>query len=325
MRPRARKLTLIDSIPIHLQQPVAMKNLTVRKFAPCLTSLLVGICMGTVQAEMREFKSLKGAVIKAELKKAKGQMIFLRNEDGKEVQLPLTQFSKDDQTFILKWMTEDPLALDYNFNVKVEEKIAPATKKVSNNSYYYERISASQKNYNISIQNRSSNPLNDITVDWCAFMLNNVTLSSSGSYSSSSGIGELRFKHGSLEIASMPVSHSASIVTPNFTVESVIDKYYTGAKTKDKLQGVWLRFYRGATLVSEWKSTDCPKMEWPAGEHVTKEKAPEIAKNDTPNKSTKNTSSKQPSGTPTSEQKVPSKESDDDMGDIVKIFELDSK
>ncbi len=301
-----------------------MNHLAPRKFALSLASLLLGICMGPLHAEMREFKNLKGAVLKAELKKAKGQMIFLRNEDGKEVQLALSQFAKDDQTFILKWMTEDPLAIDYNFTVKVEEKVAPATKKVSNNSYYYERISATQKNYNISIQNRSSNPLNDITVDWCAFMLNNVTLSSSGSYSSSSGIGELRFKHGSHEIPNMPVSHSTAIVTPNFTVESVIDKYYTGAKTKDKLQGVWLRFYRGNTLVSEWKSTDCPKMEWPAKEHVAKEKPAEIASNDTSNKSTKNTSTKKPS-TPSSEQTIPSKESEEDMGDIVKIFELDSK
>ena len=302
-----------------------MKNLSARKLALTSTLLVLGMCLGTLHAEMRDFKNLKGAVLKAELKKAKGQMIFLRNEDGKEVQLPLNQFSKDDQTFILKWMTEDPLAIDYNFGVKVEEKVAPATKKVTNNSYYYERISATQKNYNISIQNSCRNPLNDITVDWCAFMLNNVTLSSSGSYSSSSGIGELRFKHGSHEIVTMPVSHSAAIVTPNFTVESVIDKYYTGAKTKDKLQGVWLRFYRGDTQVFEWKSPDCPKMEWPAGEHKQKEKPAEIASNETPNKSTKNTPTKKPSSPPPSDSAVPSKESDDDMGDIVKIFELDSK
>ena len=69
-----------------------MNHLTPRKFALSLASLFLGISMGPLHAEMREFKNLKGAVIKAELKKAKGQMIFLRNEDGKDIQIALNQF-----------------------------------------------------------------------------------------------------------------------------------------------------------------------------------------------------------------------------------------
>lgn len=305
-----------------------MKIQTAGKFTILLTALLFVVGPCTLRAEMRSFTTIKGVVFRADLKKAKGQTIFLRNEDNKEVQLPLNQFSKDDQTFILKWMTEDPLAIDYSFSIKVEDKAAPAAKKVVNNNYYYERLAATQRNYTVTIQNSSRNTLNDISVDWCAFMLNNVTFSSSGSYgisSSNNGMGELRFKHGTHEIATMPVSHSTSIVTPNFTIESIIDKYYTGAKTKDKMQGVWLRFYRGSTLIHEWKSPDCPKMEWPAGEHQAKEQKAEIASNDSTTKPGKTVPAKRPETPTPSEKTVPSKESDDDMGDIVKIFQLETK
>ena len=43
----------------------------------------------TARAELREFKSTQGSVIKAELKKAKGQTIILQSDQGKELQVPL--------------------------------------------------------------------------------------------------------------------------------------------------------------------------------------------------------------------------------------------
>lgn len=283
---------------------------------------MLGAVPRPVHAEMRDFTNAKGAIIRAELKKARGQMIFLRKEDNKEIQVPLNQFSKDDQTFILKWMTEDPTALDYNFGVKLEVKNVPSTKKVNNS--YYQRLSAVLQSYTINIQNSSRNTLDDLSVDWCAFMMNNVAFSNSSSSSrygiesSNDGLGELRFKHGTYEISKMAASHTANFATPNFTVESIIDKYYTGAKVKDKLQGVWLRFYRGDTLIQEWKSPDCPKMDWPAGEHKSKPKV-EIASEE--NKPPKKAP---PTVKPTTGDK-PAAGDDDEMGDIVKIFELEDK
>jgi hypothetical protein len=290
-----------------------------------LLALGLALPVGAARAEMREFKSAQGSIIKAQLKKAKGQMIYLTTEAGKEIQVSLTGFAKEDQNYILKWMDEDPLAVDYNFVCKAEAKLLPATKTAANG--YMERVSSQQQNYNVSVMNSCRNTLTDLSIDWCAFMLNRVTLSSSGSYSFSysdtSPAGELRVKKGSESLPSLAASHTHTFVSPSFTLESVIDKYYTGAKKKDVLQGVWLRFYRGDTLVGEWKSPDCPKTEWPGGSHKSKASSKDVAKNDgEPAK--KNISSKTPTPTGTSSKDgAPAATKDDDVGDIVKIFQLE--
>jgi hypothetical protein len=270
-----------------------------------------------LQAEMREFKNAAGVAIKAELKKVKGQMIFLKNEAGKEIQIPLLSFSKEDQDYVLKWITEDPTALDYNFVCKAEEKLVPAS-KTSGNSYY-ERVASVQKNYAVNVLNSCRNPMEDLSVDWCAFMLNRVTISSTGGYSfsmsSANPLGQLHVKHGTESVAKLEASHAHAFNTPAFAIDSVTDKYYTGAKRKDQLQGVWLRFYRGDTMVGEWKSPDCPKTTWPGPKHVVK--APKV-KTDDKKTDPKPAAPAEPAPT------EPDKK-EDDMGDLVKIFEIDDK
>jgi hypothetical protein len=145
-------------------------------------------------------------------------------------------------------------------------------------------------------------------------MLNKVDLRSSNYMFSERSTGDLMVKHGSERIPDMMPSRTFSLATKPFNIDSIIDKYYTGAKVKDKLQGVWLRFYRKDTLVFEWKSPGLPKMEWSGGAHKSSPKV-EIAKNDAPsNKS----SGVKPAST---DGKVVEK--DDDAGEIVKIFELE--
>jgi hypothetical protein len=301
-----------------------MKRSLILSHTLALITTVGFLTMGTAQAEMREFKSAQGTTFKANLKKVKGTNIFLTTDAGKEMQVGLTAFSKEDQNFILKWMTEDPMAVEYNFVCKIEEVILPG--KDARNAYY-ERISTQQKQYKISVQNGCRNSLDELSVDWCAFMLNRVTLSSSSSsyYSigsnDASSQGELRVKKGSEFQPKLEASHSFTILTPAFTLDSIVDKYATGRKSKDTLQGVWLRFYRGDTLVSEWKSPECPKTEWPGGAHKSKPKSAEIAKNDV-EPSKKNVTSK-PATSKDATSTV--KESKDDDGDVVKIFQLEDK
>lgn len=289
-----------------------------------LLTALAGILLAPnlSHAEMRDFKSTQGSVIRAELKKAKGQMIILRKEDGKEIQVSLANFSKEDQNYILKWIVEDPAALDYNFVVKADEKLLTSTKKAANVSY--ERVSSVEKNYSISVMNSCRNAVDDLSIDWCAFMLDKVSLSTYGSstYSSNGLTGQLRVKKGSESYPKMEASHSVSFSTASFPIDSSIDKYNTGQKSKDKMQGVWLRFYRGDTMVFEWKSPDCPKTEWPGGKHKSKKVPDNIASN--------TSSSERPMTKPEPETITKPentgtavKPSEEEMGDIVKIFQLE--
>lgn len=91
---------------------------------------------------------------------------------------------------------------------------------------------------------------------------------------------------------------------------------------KDRLQGVWLRFYRGDTMISEWKSPECPKTEWPGGVRKSKPKTDTLASNNISSKSNKIEPIEPVPATPTPEPEKP-KSADDELGEIIKIFQLE--
>ncbi len=253
--------------------------------------------MAPLHAEVREFKNAQGAVLRGQPKKAKGQMILFRTEDGRDLQIDLKSFSSDDQLFLLKWMAESPEALDHTFAVKAVEKEIPMTKDekemaikqviASKIGRYAPDVSTERKAYEISLSSTTRAALYDVSVDWCAFMLNKVRTRGNlvpgkppakpspdavdgGSSDNSKGV--LRVKHGNLFIPQMDYAQTETIKTGSFTLNSLA----TSPRTSDKLVGVWLRFYRGENLVFEFKSPTCPNTEWPGGTHQAPAK-PEIA------------------------------------------------
>ena len=159
-------------------------------FSPSKSSFvqraLVALCcllpMTAIQAEVREFKSAQGTAMRGELKKARGQTILFRTEDGRDLQIDLKSFSADDQLFILKWMAESPEAVDHTFAVKALEKEIPMTrdekemaiKQVTafGRGRFAPEVSTGRKAYEISLSSTTRAALYDVSVDWCAFMLN---------------------------------------------------------------------------------------------------------------------------------------------------------
>ena len=278
-----------------------MKRFPIHTFHGVFPSLFIlssVLAIGICGAEMHDFKSAQGSVIRAELLKAKGQTIILRSDQGKELQVPLKSFSADDQLLILKWMVEVPAAIDHTFSVKVSEKDVPAGKKEDESESKSRQDSGKgrggpgfmdsssvRKIYDVNITSSTRASVYDLSVDWCAFMLDKVRgredWRSMGRFGPSrrpgaekdnenakvetddSSKGTLRAKRGSKLISKMDYSQSESFQTSAFTLDST----NSGSKSSDKLVGVWLRFYRGDTMVFEWKSPQCPKTEWPGGAH----------------------------------------------------------
>jgi len=311
-----------------------------------LVALSCLLPMAPLRADVREFKNAQGAVLRGQPKKAKGQTILFRTEDGRDLQVELKSFSADDQLFILKWMAESPEALDHTFAVKAVEKEIPMTKDekemaikqviASKIGRYAPDVSTERKAYKISLSSTTRAALYDVSVDWCAFMLNKVRTRENlrpgkpgkpapdaakseavdgGSSDNSKGV--LRVKHGNLFIPQIDYAQTETIKTGSFTLNSLA----TSPRTSDKLVGVWLRFYRGDTLVFEFKSPQCPNTEWPGGAHQAPAN-PEIA-------STKDEPAaparpgKPPAGPKPAPAPKPGMTEEEES--IVSIFEIDEK
>lgn len=302
--------------------------------------------MTALQAEVREFKSAQGTAMRGELKKARGQTILFRTEDGRDLQIDLKSFSADDQLFILKWMAESPEAVDHTFAVKAVEKEIPMTKDekemaikqviASKIGRYAPDVSTERKAYEISLSSTTRAALYDVSVDWCVFMLNKVRTREKlvpgkkpgkpapdasksevvESDSSDTTKGVLRVKRGHLFIPQMDYAETETIKTGSFTLNSVA----TSPRTSDKLVGVWLRFYRGETLVFEFKSPQCPNTEWPGGARQATAK-PEIAS--TADEPTPARPGKPPAGPKPAPATKPAMTEEEES--IVSIFELDEK
>lgn len=302
--------------------------------------------MAPLHAEVREFKSAQGTVLRGQPKKAKGQTILFRTEDGRDLQIDLKSFSSDDQLFILKWMAESPEALDHSFDVKAMEKDVPMTKEekemaikqvmVSKVGRFAPDVSTGRKAYEIALSSTTRASLYDVSVDWCAFMLNKVRTRENlrpgkpgkpapdaakseavDGDSSDNSKGVLRVKHGSLFIPQIDYAQTETIKTGSFTLNSVA----TSPRTTDKLVGVWLRFYRGGTLVFEFKSPQCPNTEWPGGAHQAPAN-PEIASTqDEPAAPAR--PGKPPAGPKPAPAPKPGMTEEEES--IVSIFEIDEK
>lgn len=226
----------------------------------------------TSVAEMRDFKSAQGSIVRAEAKKVRGQSIVLAREDGTEIVVPLPGFSRDDQTFLLKWMVANPDVVEISLSVRADEKTNTDTKTSERD--YARNYTSVGKCYNISILNNGKNIAQGITVDWCTFKLGYYH-SYSYNYGDSDGSeavgtgntskGHLRVKRGTTRFARIEPKQSVNFATDDMRIISTTHKYGGNRTAKDSINGAWVRFYRGKKMIFEWKSADCPKVPWPGG------------------------------------------------------------
>jgi hypothetical protein len=221
-----------------------------------------------LRAETREFHDLKGRAIKAELVKVRGPNVVIRDTESKEVTVPLKTFSRDDVTYICRWIAADPAALDYRFDLKETEKTldrVPGTGRPSG-AAAYGTADESQHCYEVSLSNRCSNPVEGIRVCYRVFLLDTVEVSSSD-YASVMNKPKLLFKSGNLELPTLGYNSSFKFTTRAHAIHKMkAANTYSGVSERDRLRGVWVRFFRHGVQVGEWKSGTVPRCEWPGND-----------------------------------------------------------
>ena len=234
-----------------------------RPFALALIALLT--CAAPLAAEVREFKDAKGRPLKAELVKARGTNVVIRNEEGKELPVPLKNFSRDDITYICRWIAAEPTALDYRFDVKEAEKAVDKVPGLGRPSgpAAYGTAEETMRAYDLSISNRCQNPIEGVRVCYRVFLVDCVDASDSG-YASVNTKRKLLFKTGNVELPAMPYNGSCKLTTRAHAVHKMkaANNFY-GVSERDRMRGVWIKFYRHGVEVGEYKSGTVPRCEWP--------------------------------------------------------------
>lgn len=280
------------------------------------------ICAMTMSghAEMREFKNLKGTVIKAEPVVVRGTNVILKLENGKEATVALKSLVREDQDFILRWMVHEPKALSYSFDCRSEEKTGSTDKKSSRLG----KLESTEKSYDVKINNRCQNPIDNLKVAYRVFLEDRVQ--DSGLERDSVGV---IWKGGLLDLGRLTYNQSTSVTTGSHSVQKATPNSLAGfagvdVKTKkDQMRGVWIKFYRHGVEVAEWKSPGAPKCDWPesAGEKTTLE-ADAAANQKIAEEAAKKS---QPAALPPPEKKpnAPVKLNSDDLPQELKIFELE--
>ncbi len=219
-----------------------------------------------LQAEVREFKNNKGQILKAEPVVVRGMNVILRMENKQQVPVPLKNFSAEDQTWLLQWMVWDPKALDYNFTCEEVEKTGESLRQ----KYSYYKYEVTPRGYEVKIGNRSQNTMEGVKVAYRIFLEDRVD---------ENGNTKLKVSYhtGTSVLPRMQYNASHSLMTRKLNCEKLtpVDgwTFYVGKTTRDRLRGVWMRFYRHGVMISEWKSPGVPKCDWPANSKEDKEMA----------------------------------------------------
>lgn len=235
-----------------------------------LTALAVIACgILSSHAEVREFRDVKGRPLKAELVKLRGPNVVIRGADGRDTTVPLKNFSSDDVTYICRWVAAEPAALDYRFDVKEAEKAVEAVPGLgrSSGANAYGTAEESRRAYEISLSNRCQNPIEGIRVCYRVFLVDCVEVSETGGYASVLPARKLLLKAGNFELPRMTYNGSHKFTTRSHTVHKMkAANTYGGVAERDRMRGVWVRFYRHGVQVSEYKSGTVPRCAWPENE-----------------------------------------------------------
>jgi hypothetical protein len=226
--------------------------------AALATAILAAWSTGAARGEFREFTSPTGAKLVAELVASLGEgKLKIRKADGQEIVVNTSSFSDADQAYITEWIKTNPFAVNYQFDIATKE-VKQESKTTDSTS---ERMTVEETAYEIAITNRARGTVDGVKVVYKAYLEDRVT-----PYGSHLSDPELLTVQGEAEIPPLEYNRTGRFLTKPHTVHRVRQKYgfYDRSNERDRMKGVWLRFYRGDTLVNEWRSEGVPVDQWDA-------------------------------------------------------------
>ncbi|RKX46579.1 MAG: hypothetical protein DRP64_03005 [Verrucomicrobia bacterium] len=191
---------------------------------------------GLGEGVLRTFTTLDGKSLNAVIKDYNGSngKIQFEREDGKEVWTSPSVFSEPDQEYIQQWITANQFMSPAKFKIK-----ADSTK----NKISEEKTEIA---YEITLENKTDFPVEDLKIEYRAFILNKGY----GSQKDSN-----RLDGGELHIAGIPAGEKAIQTTQpiNLTTSS---SSCCGKRGQEKLEGFWLTVsgpeIDGKPVIREW-------------------------------------------------------------------------
>ena len=214
------------------------------------------IALLATTAAARTFTDTSGRSIEAELVAAQGDNVVMK-KDGKEITVKISLFSIDDQVYIRDWIKKNPAPAQYDFTYFTNiERGETASAKVD----YDERLKNIDYTYSFSINNRSPGPATGLWVRYQLIIKDHVDLRNDRyrelAYSSDHS-GRIQRIHGSFPVDRIRQGGRVDIEQP-YSLQSYIEKDSgrTDVVLTDKFLGLWIRVYRGAELIDEYKNDE---------------------------------------------------------------------
>lgn len=229
-----------------------MKTPTPLRISTLMKALtwVLGLSIGVLKAELRQFKDPQGRKVMAELVSHDGQgLLTLNMQNGTPFQKTANQFSVEDQTYIAEWLKRTPATVAYRFDIKaVAEKLSGNRKNMG-----YKTVKNELWAYKVEIRNTARNPVQNLKVEYRIFVKDEAD----GTIVSSDIRGE-GFHSGDASVTG-PLRYNG---VGNFTTKEVqidvVDYRYSSTRDDrhaDALRGLMLRIKDAdGKVVHEWAS-----------------------------------------------------------------------
>lgn len=216
-----------------------------------VTFFVLSAALLCADAQGRTFTSAKGDKLDAEISSVTGDSVRLQLPDRRIVTVAFRDFCAEDQAYIIQWVIADAQKRDGVFRVKLQE-----FRKNNDTDKGIITTRTWDAGYRITLTNLATRELDNLTLQYCLYKFD------AEFGGRDTGKGSVSRETGQITLPSIKPRGDYAAETKTLRMSS--SKLHTdwvwaeGGKRRstDDLKGVWLRVYRGGTLIFEHNS--CP-------------------------------------------------------------------